>query len=210
MPEQSTAASEHALTQDLSALPPTQMQKPIVAIPETDFPTALRGYERNAVDAYVERTSVTIAELRATRTSDGAVRRALERVGEQVADILRRAHETAERVTNQSRREADDRLQEAAEEARQITIDARTQLHQLDADTDKVWAERDRIIQDARTLAAELMQLADAAMERFPPSEEVAELDGEGLDGSLSNGKGPGGSLEQAQGRGHGADAQAA
>jgi DivIVA domain-containing protein len=210
MPDQSTAASEHALTQDLSALPPTQMQKSIAAIPETDFPTVLRGYDRGAVDAYVERTSVMIAELHATRTPDGAVRRALERVGEQVADILRRAHETAERVTVQSRHEAEDRLQEAAEEARRITIGAKTQLHQLDADTDKVWAERERIIQDARTLAAELMQLADAAMERFPPGDEVAELDGEVLNGGLSNGNGHEGALEQAQGQKRDVDAPAA
>lgn len=210
MPDQSTAAREHALTQDLSALPSTQTQMSIAAIPETDFPVALRGYDRGAVDAYVERTSVMIAELRATRTPDGAVRRALERVGEQVADILRRAHETAERVTAQSRREAEDRLQEAAEEAQRITIDAKTQLHRLDADTDKVWGERDRIIQDARTLATELMQLADAAMERFPPGDETAELESEVFDGDLRNGEGSKGALAQVQGRSRDAGAPAA
>lgn len=175
MPDRSTAAKEHAITQDLSALPPTQAQARIEPVLEAEFPVVRRGYDRDAVDAYVMRTRQLVAELQATRTPDSAVRRALERVGEEVSGILRRAHETADEITAQSRIEADDRLQRAMREAQEITATAKAQLRDLDADADRIWAERQRIIDDARALAEDLLNLADTAAERFAPAEEAGE-----------------------------------
>jgi FAD/FMN-containing dehydrogenase len=176
MPDITTAATEHAITQDLSSLPAAKKQarRSRPALPDADFPLVLRGYDRASVDAYVKRASQLLAELQATRTPEGAVSRALERVGEEVSGILSRAHETAEQITTESRRAADDRLQQAQREAVQITTNARAHLRHLDADTDRIWAERDRIIEDARELARELTQLAEAAAQRFPPIEEEA------------------------------------
>jgi hypothetical protein len=179
MPDITTAATEHAITQDLSSLPADkQARRSRPALPDADFPLVLRGYDRRTVDAYVKRTSQMLVELQATRTPEGAVDRALERVGEEVSGILSRAHETAEEITTQSRAAADDRLQQAQREAIEITTNARVHLRNLDADTDRIWAERDRIIEDARDLARELVQLADAAAQRFPPIEEE-ETEGE-------------------------------
>lgn len=168
-----TAATEHAITQDLSSLPATkQARRSRPTLPDADFPLVLRGYDRASVDAYVKRASQLLVELQATRTPEGAVSRALERVGEEVSGILSRAHETAEQITTESRRAADDRLQQAQREAVEITTNARAHLRNLDADTDRIWAERDRIIEDARELARELVELAEAAAQRFPPIEE--------------------------------------
>lgn len=177
MPDQSSAATEQSIIEDLSALPPTKTQALSGTVAEADFPVVLRGYDRDAVDVYVMRTNQLIAELRVTQTTEGAVQRALERVGDEVAGILRRAHETADQVTAKSRSEADDRLQAAIRESREITVSAKAGLRELDADTDRVWAERHRIIEDARALAEELLCLADAAAERFPPTEEAAVED---------------------------------
>jgi hypothetical protein len=172
MPDQSSAASEHAILQEITAplarLPDDSL--PVAA--DVDFPIVLRGYDRVAVNAYVKKTSQLVAELQATRSPEAAIRRALERVGEQISGILQRAHETAEEITSQSRAEAEERLERARAEADQITAGARGQLKDLDADTDKIWAERHRIVSDARELARQLMELADAAAERFPPAEE--------------------------------------
>lgn len=99
-----------------------------------------------------------------------------------MAGILRRAHETADEVTAKSRSEADDRLQAAIRESHEITVSAKAGLHELDADTDRVWGERHRIIEDARALAEELLCLADAAAERFPPTEEAGVEDAAPLD----------------------------
>ncbi|HEV7943576.1 MAG TPA: hypothetical protein VGP17_12340 [Solirubrobacteraceae bacterium] len=187
MPDQSSAATEQSIIEDLSALPPTKTQALSEAVADADFPVVLRGYDRQAVDVYVMRTNQLIAELRVTQTTEGAVQRALERVGDEVAGILRRAHETADEVTAKSRSEADDRLQAAIVESREITASAKAGLRELDADTDRVWAERHRIIEDARALAEELLGLADAAAERFPPTEEAGVEDAAPLDAGSSS-----------------------
>ncbi len=134
----------------------------------------LRGYDRLAVDAYVKKTSQLVAELQATRSPEAAVRRALERVGEQISGILQRAHDTAEQITIQSRSEAEDRLEVARQEAAEIKRAAELRVRDLDGDTDRIWAERHRIVDDARELAGQLLALAESAAERFPAAEEAS------------------------------------
>jgi hypothetical protein len=170
MPDQSSAATEHAILQEITAPLETLPDDP-VAFVHADFPAALRGYDRLAVDAYVQRTSQLVAELQATRSPEAAVRRALERVGEQISGILQRAHETAEEITAQSRREAEDRLEKSRIEAAEIEQAARQRVRDLDIDTDRIWSERGRIVDDARDLAQQLLGLADTAGERFPAAE---------------------------------------
>ena len=114
MPDQSSASTEHALMQEITAPLATLPDDPLPTVADVEFPTALRGYDRLAVDAYVQKTSQLVAELQATRSPDAAVRRALERVGEEVSGILQRAHETAAQITSQSRSEAEDRLERRA------------------------------------------------------------------------------------------------
>jgi hypothetical protein len=191
MPEHHAAADEHALMQEITAPLANLPNDPVRVAADVEFPLVLRGYDRIAVDAYVRRTSQLVAELHATHSPEAAVRRALERVGEQTAGVLQRAHETAETITAQSRAEADDRLEVARLEAAQIKASAETQLKELDADTDRIWAERRRIVDDARELARKLLELADAAAERFPaeetapapaaPAEETAPMPPEGV-----------------------------
>ena len=121
-----------------------------------------------AVDAYVQQTRQLVAELQATRSPEAAVRRALERVGEQISGVLQRAHETAEQITAQSRSEAEDRLEKARIEAAEIAAAAERRVNDLDADTDRIWIERQRIVDDAEDLADQLLALAETAAERFP------------------------------------------
>ena len=173
MPDQSSASSEHALIQEITAPLATLPDDPVTVTAGADFPVVLRGYDRIAVDAYVKKTSQLVAELQATRSPEAAIRRALERVGEEVSGILQRAHETAAQITTQSRSEAEDRLQSARQEAAHITADARDQVKELDAETDRIWAERQRIVDDTRELARQLLSLSDSAAERFPAAEEA-------------------------------------
>src|SRR5579864_7423244 len=162
MPDQSSAATEHAILQEITAPLKTLPDDPVAAV-HADFPVALRGYDRIAVDAYVQQTSQLVAELQATRSPEAAVRKALERVGEQISGILQRAHTTAEEITAQSRAEAEDRLEHARIEAAEIIASAHQRVKDLDADTDRIWIERHRIVYDARELAHQLNSLADAA-----------------------------------------------
>jgi len=175
MPDQSSAADEHALIQEITSPLSTLPDDPVSMAAGADFPIAFRGYDRLAVDAYVKKTSQLVAELRSTRSPEAAVRRALERVGEEITGILKRAHETAEQITTQSRREAEDRLVVARQEAAQIAAAGEQRVKDLDADADRIWAERARIVEDARELAAQLLALAEDAVQRFPPAEESAD-----------------------------------
>lgn len=174
MPDQSSAADEHALMQEVTAPLEKLPDDPVPIASDVNFPLALRGYDRIAVDAYVRKTTELVTELQATRSPDSVVRRALERVGDEVSGILQRAHETSERITSQSRREAEDRLERAREEASKIVEDAQNRLKDLDSETDRIWAERQQIVEDTRELARQLLVLADGAAERFPAAEEQA------------------------------------
>jgi hypothetical protein len=184
MPDQSSAADEHAILQEITAPLAALPDDPVAFAADVDFPVALRGYDRLAVDAYVKRTSQLVAELQAARSPEAAIRRAIERMGEQISGILQRARDTAEQITAQSRAQAEDRLEVARQEAAQITAEGKQRLKDLDADTDRIWAERRRIVEDVRELSGQLIALAKSATERFPPAEpdvtdepEAAELE---------------------------------
>jgi DivIVA domain-containing protein len=170
MPDQSSAATEHALMQEITAPLETLPDDPL-ALVEADFPSAMRGYDRHAVDDYVERVGRLVAELHATRSPESAVRRALERVGDQISGILQRAHETAEQITAQSRAEAEDRLEHSRREGASIIDAAEERVRELDADTDRIWAERQRIVADAEDLSGRLRAVVVDAAERFPGEE---------------------------------------
>lgn len=143
-------------------------------IRHVEFPVARRGYDREAVDAYVARVTQLVAELDATRSPQQAVKRALERVGEETASILRQAQQTAQEMIARSETRAREREQQAEREARRMKADAQAEVRRLDEDTDRIWEERQRLIEDTRKLADLMLRVADDAEERFP-SEPVEE-----------------------------------
>jgi hypothetical protein len=184
MPDENQASNEHALLQEISEPLGRLSDDAVADAASVDFPIVLRGYDRIAVDAYVRRTTDLIVELQATRSPEAAVRRALERVGDEVAGILQRAHDTAAQITATSRTEAEDRLEQARVEAREVAAAAERRVKELDAETDRIWAERQRIVEDTQQLAHQLLGLAESAAERFPAEEpdptEVAGLQAPG------------------------------
>jgi cell division initiation protein len=143
-----------------------------------DFPVVLRGYDRSAVDAYVAEVAQLVAELEATQLPEAAVQRALDAVGEETSEILKRAHETAEELTSRSRAEASARLDSAEREAELIRKEADDQIRTLDDDLAAIWQERQRLIDDLRQLAEDVLALSDDALDRAPPP-GVAEPQGE-------------------------------
>ena len=92
-----------------------------------------------------------------------------------MSGILQRAHDTAAQITAQSRSEAEDRLETARQEAAQLVQRAEDRVRELDAETDRIWAERQRIVEDTRELARELLTLTDSAADRFPAEQAGAE-----------------------------------
>jgi DivIVA domain-containing protein len=147
------------------------MSEELVRSGEALFKVGRRGYDREQVDAYVLQLQRQIRDLQADQTPDAAVRGALERVGDQVADLLKQANDTADEMIATAQREADEHREEAERHAAHITAVAEQRVHELDVDTDRIWGERERMVADARDLARQLNQLADLAAERFPHEE---------------------------------------
>jgi DivIVA domain-containing protein len=138
-----------------------------------EFPIVFRGYEKEAVDGFLRDLAAKIAELETTQSSDAVIKSALEEVGEETSAILQQAHESADEITRRSRAKADDRLRQAEGEAQIIIAEAERRARELDSDVERVWQERERLIEDLRQLAEDTLRVADDALERFaPPIEE--------------------------------------
>jgi cell division septum initiation protein DivIVA len=141
------------------------------------FPIARLGYDREAVDQHVAELERELAELQTRAPSAEVVSAEIERIGEQTSAILTVAHDRAHEMTRQAQEQADRCLADAASNAVMITEDAKRRLRQLDSDTDAVWRERARLIEDVRTVSNALATLADDAVARFPAEQERPESD---------------------------------
>ena len=158
--------------------PPEVRDEDIAGVRDVSFPIALRGYDRDAVDGYVVEVNRIIAELQVGRSPQSAIRHALDQVSEETRGILERAHETGDEITARSRTQADDRLQWAEREAREAIAAATERVHELEGDAERIWQERQSLIDDVRRIATELSAVAEDARVRFPaePEMETAAL----------------------------------
>src|SRR4051812_334642 len=154
--------------------PPLVRDEALDGPSEPAFPMALRGYDRDAVDAYVPHVRRVIAGLQAVRSPQAAIKHALDQVSEETRGILERAHETADQITSRSQAQAAQRLDTAEAEARELIAGAETRIRVLDNDADEIWRERRRLVEDVRVVADELAELADSAARRFPAEEPTA------------------------------------
>ena len=140
-----------------------------------EFPVALRGYDRTAVDRYVERMSRLITELEMSSSPEAAVRHALDEVSEETRDILQRAHQTADEITARSRAKADDRLQQAERESQELQESA---LRHAAETRDAAKQEAAQVREAATRETTELREAADqdVAEQREAADREVAAL----------------------------------
>jgi DivIVA domain-containing protein len=176
--------------------PPAHVGRAAHAARDVDFPVALRGYERAAVDRYVEEVNQAIAELEISSSPQSAIRHALEQVSEETSGLLQRAHETADEITERSRGQADDRLQRAqseADELREVATreaaeirakvaqeietmraEGQARVDELTRSADAIAAERSRLIGEVLEIAERLGELAREEAQRFLDREEGA------------------------------------
>ncbi|MEA2362891.1 MAG: hypothetical protein QOD71_2036 [Thermoleophilaceae bacterium] len=140
---------------------------------EVTFPMVVRGYHRHTVDAFLSELLALVEDLESHQTREGVVQKALGELGEETAGILQRAHETADDIASRSRAQADARLQRAEREAEILRHDADEYAEQVIVDTRLLWEERQRLIEDIRQLADEVLGTADDAMERLKLPEQL-------------------------------------
>jgi DivIVA domain-containing protein len=148
-------------------------------IREHSFPLAVRGYDRQAVDDFVEQVADLVAELEGRQTRETIVQRALDQVGEETAGILQRAHQAADELAARSRSQAEGRLQRADREAELLRRQADEYAEKVIVDTQLLWDERQRLLDDLRQLADEVLATADDAAERVTLPEQLGPPEGE-------------------------------
>jgi cell division initiation protein len=144
-------------------------------IANRQFPLAVRGYDRHAVDEFVQEMLELVGELEGRQTRESVVQRALDEIGEETAGILQRAHETADEIAARSRAQAEGRMQRAEREAEMMREQADAYSEQIVIDTRLLWEERQRLIQDIRQLADEVLATAEDASERVALPQILAE-----------------------------------
>jgi DivIVA domain-containing protein len=147
---------------------------------EASFPLAVRGYDRRAVDEFLDELRALVNNLEAHQTREGVVQKALDELGEETAGILQRAHETADEIATRSRAQADGRLQRAEREAEIVKREADEYAEQVVVDTRLLWDERQRLIEDIRHLADVVLGTADDAIERLKLPAQLAADEEEG------------------------------
>jgi cell division initiation protein len=148
-------------------------------IESRSFPIVMRGYDRAAVDAFLQEILERVRELEGTQSHESVIQRALEEVGEETASILQRAHETADEIAARSRAQAEGRLQRAEREADLLRQDADAYSEKIVVDTRLLWEERQRLIDDIRQLADDVLATAENAPERVSIPQMLAEQEPE-------------------------------
>jgi DivIVA domain-containing protein len=159
---------------------------------ETDFPVAMRGYERAAVDRYVTRVNRLIAELEISSSPEAAVRRALEEVSEETRELLQRAHQTAEDIAGRSRVKASERLEQAQQEAEELIAaaqrDAADVRSQADREADRLRERSEREAAQLREQTTnEMTQLRDTTVRDAQQLRDTAQRESEQLRASAKH-----------------------
>ncbi len=144
-PEQGFGELRHYVPQDLL---------------DVSFPVSRRGYDRQVVDAYIERVNRVIAELKVRASPPAAVRHALDQAEVKVQGLLQAAREAAEEITASARQEADESTARAKAEAVTLVVNA-------SAEADRTKAEADELIATARTDADDTLAKAHAGADEM-------------------------------------------
>ena len=165
---------------DVQAAPQERFQRDAAErIREHSFPLAVRGYDRQAVDDFVDQVADLVADLESRQTREGVVQRALDQVGEETAGILQRAHQAADELAARSRAQAEGRIQRADREADLLRSQADEYAEKVIVDTQLLWDERQRLLDDLRQLADDVLATADDAAERVTLPEQLGAPEGQ-------------------------------
>jgi hypothetical protein len=162
---------EHDVLADLSH----DEEPPAPGGPEPRFGLVRYGYNPADVDRLLvdlERELVErereVTELREQIKPPMSITEEIERIGEQTASILVVAHDQAHETTRRAQEQAERCIADAAANAVALTAEAKERLRELDDETDSVWRERERLLEDTRVVSVALASLVDEAEARFP------------------------------------------
>jgi DivIVA domain-containing protein len=122
-------------------------------IADVSFPNAVRGYDRQAVDEYVQRVNRAIAELKVSASPPAAVRNALEQAQAKVDALMRAAEEAADEIMTSAQKEAAETTQRAKAEAAELLV-------HTSAEADRVRGEATAVLAGAQADAKQIVASA--------------------------------------------------
>jgi vacuolar-type H+-ATPase subunit H len=144
------------------------------------FPMSRNGYHPAAVDSYVAELEQELAEVdrelaevKAQSAPRDEVSIQIKRVGEQTSAVLIAANEQREEMLRTAREEADRQVADATAKATLITADGEAKLRDLESQYAATGRERDRLLDEIRSVSVALASLADSG--RTPASEEPGQ-----------------------------------
>lgn len=179
----------------------------IEEIRRANFPAARRGYDRDAVDDFLDRLASSLeSELTAPAEPEGAVKREIALLGERTAGIINAAEdaaakareeaekrgveakEAAEELTRRARIEASEKskklVADAEKKAEQIIDEAVARRRRLNQAITSLAERRDEIAAETTRLASELSAAVGRLTEFDAPAEDSGAA---GLDGDAQN-----------------------
>jgi DivIVA domain-containing protein len=151
------------------------------------FPSALKGYDRAAVDGFLDELAQTLATGGAEGDEEGRgelVRRELERIGESTTAILTDAHDAAETIRRDAEQRIRHQLAEANLRAEALQGDADEYAEQVREEADayarKTRAAADAFAREARERAERETEqaLEDAVRRRREVEQVISDLEG--------------------------------
>ena len=135
------------------------------AIEQAEFPTALRGYDKDEVEAYLRRVA---AEHRRLLTQSEAPKPSSEkpyqRLGQDVGDLLQQAKDTADRMKQRAEEEAARLKEEAKKAVKEMRDKAKQDAQQIKQTADYEAREK---LKDAERRLSGLKVTEDKARERL-------------------------------------------
>jgi hypothetical protein len=148
----------------------TQPIEPLTPDVLPRFPMSRHGYHCGSVDEYVTALEQEIAALgqeievmRAQPKPADEVRSEIERIGTQTSAVLIAANQQRDEILRGAREEADRCIAEARAEASTLRLESEGRLRELRASCEAVEQERDRLLEDARSVSVALAALAEGA-----------------------------------------------
>ena len=114
----------------------TRQESRAQALRGATFPVSWRGYDRSEVDRFLGETAEWIEGLMHQGGDASIVQRQLSKVGEQTAEILGLAEETARRMRTEAAEETDRIRAAARDEAARVRAEADTYARSVRTDAD--------------------------------------------------------------------------
>jgi DivIVA domain-containing protein len=133
------------------------------------FPQSRRGYDPEAVHAFLDRVADWVESRAGGANADPGVTSELEKVGERTAGILTAAEEAAAKLRTEAKDFADELRKDAEDETRKVKLNASQKADELISEAE---SKAEAIIDEAIARRRRLNQAVTSLVER---REEIAE-----------------------------------